>query len=72
MAKLSMTAIPGGYFHIRRSERAWTLYQVWRQLPQDAKVGGKNFGVKSEIQRAKFGAPTRISEANFGAKPPTS
>ena len=42
-----------------------------------------NFGVKSEIQRAKFGylspkfleakfgAPTRISEANFGAKPPS-
>ena len=42
-----------------------------------------NFGVKSEIQRAKFrvfvtykfggnGAPTKISEANFGAKPPSS
>ena len=41
-----------------------------------------NFGVKSEIQRAKFGylspkfleakfgVPTRISDANFGAKPP--
>ena len=52
-------------------------------LPQDAKVGkNPNFGVISEIQRAKFGvfviynleakfgAPTRISEANFGAKPP--
>ena len=43
-----------------------------------------NFGVISEIQRAKFGdlsfifleakfgAPTRISEAKFGAKPPRS
>ena len=41
-----------------------------------------NFGVRSQIQRAKFGAfvtyifggkiwaPTRISEANFGAKRP--
>ena len=29
-----------------------------------------NFGVISDIQRAKFGAPTRISEAKFGAKPP--
>ena len=52
-------------------------------LPQDTKVGkNPNFGVKSQIQKAKFGlfvtyileakigAPTRISEANFGAKPP--
>ena len=58
--------------------------KTWEVLsPQDTKVGGSpNFGVISEIQRAKFGvlslifleakfgAPTRISEANFGAKPP--
>ena len=59
-------------------------YHHWEvQLPQDAKLGkDPNFGVISEIQRAKFrvfvtyileakfGAPARISEADFGAKPP--
>ena len=62
----------------KKGKRTWEVL-----LPQDAKVGkNPNFGVISEIQRAKFGVfvtfileakfgtPTRISEANFGAKPP--
>ena len=68
--------------------------KIWGKVRPSSKFGkfcyfktqklgeSPNFGVISEIQRAKFGvfvtyifggkiwAPTRISEANFGAKPP--
>ena len=56
--------------------RCGQVYQIrgktWEVLSrEDAKVRkSPNFGVISEIQRAKFGTPTRISNANFGAKTP--